>query len=184
MTSGDEIKRTDEAAAVDDLRALLQGIEQAALGLYARHGLPTAPGHYRSRAPDVEWEALGTHLSAADRWAMINDSAESGWRYASLEGLGARSEHADARQASAILSACNGLRQRLAGRTITAQDLADSIRLGAAWLSLDAAAASAPGSNTPLAFRPPDDLPSAASVETALTHEVPPGATASKTQPQ
>lgn len=152
----DEVGRTDQAG-VDDLLALLQAIEQTALDLYARRGLPTGAGHYRARGSDGEWEALGAFLSAADRWAMINDSAERGWRYASREAIGARSDHADVRHAAAILSACAGLRQRVGGRPITAQDLADSIRLGAAWRTFELSASTAAPAE-PLAFLPPENL--------------------------
>lgn len=161
----------------EDLLSLLLAIEQTALDLYARHGLPTASGHYRARGASGAWEALGAHLSAADRWAMINDSADGDWRYASLALIGARSDHADVRQASAILCACAGLRQRMVGRPVTAQDLADSIRLGAAWRAFEVTT-SASASGTPLTFLPLENLRREAA-ETTLTGKGSIGATAS-----
>lgn len=143
----------DEAAA--DLLALLDAIEGSALDAYARHGLPTAPGHYRRRAEHDPWEPLGAQLSAADRWALIN--AEGGWRYASREALGARESQVEARRASAMLSACRGLRLRLEGQAaVTAQDLADSIRLGAAWRDQEATTP-LPTEGTRLSFMAPDE---------------------------
>jgi hypothetical protein len=50
-----------------------------------------------------------------------------------------------------VLAACRGLRQRLTdAEPITPQDLADAIRLGAAWRRLDAENAA-----SPLLFEPP-----------------------------
>lgn len=131
------MERAEPPAVSHDLDVLLRAIEQTALRLYDRHGLPTTSGHYRSPASEEAWTPLGAQLSADERWTMIQESPEGQWRYASLETIGARSEHPDVRQASAILSACAGLRQRLDGRPPTPQDLADSIRLGAAWRTLD-----------------------------------------------
>lgn len=144
-----------ETAGGDDLLTLLAAIERSALELYARHGLPHAPGHYRRRQEDEVWELLGEDLKAAERWAMVD--VGDGWRYASLEALGAHAAHAEVRQASAMLSACKGLRQRLAGRApVTAQDLADSIRLGAAWRAREATPA-LPGDGSPLSFQRIDE---------------------------
>lgn len=144
-----------ETSGGDDLLTLLTAIEQSALDIYARHGLPRAPGHYRRRREDEAWELLGEDMDVAARWAMVD--VGDGWRYASLEALGAHAAQVEVRQASAMLSACKGLRQRLAGRApVTPQDLADSIRLGAAWRAREAPSA-LPADSSPLSFRPPLD---------------------------
>ena len=98
-------------------------------------------------------------MSPAEKWALIDASPEGGrWRYAAYEDLGARSAVPAVRQASALLAACQGLRQRLADRAvISAQDLADSIRLGEAWRRLVEEAAHDDASYPPLKFLPPQD---------------------------
>ena len=140
--------------ADDDLRRMLGEVETAALAVYAFHGLPHAPGHYR-QAPGAEtWEHLAVALSPAEKWALLEQHpASQGWRYASLEQIGARSDIPDVRYASGLLSACQGLRQRLdEGMALSAQDVADAIRLGAAWRRL----ADASQTRTPLKFQNPD----------------------------
>ncbi len=154
----DDMQRMEQAAGGEDLKTLLQAIEESALRLYARHGLPTVSGHYRSRGHDDAWVALGAQLSAAERWAMIHESADGEWRYATLEAIGARSEHAEVRQASAILCACSGLRQRMRSHPAIAQDLADSIRLGAAWQAFETAPAAL---DAPISPPSPQTLPTA-----------------------
>ena len=143
--------------STDELLPLLQTIEAAASEVYGCHGLPQHPGHYRRSASSPAWESLGDALSPAEKWALINAAPEGErWRYAAYEALGAHSDRPAVRQASALLSACQGLRQRLAQRTaITPQDLADSIRLGEAWRRLvEDAGFADPG---PLHFLPPDE---------------------------
>jgi len=171
------MQRMEQAAGGEDLESLLQAIEESALRLYAFHGLPTASGHYRSRGPDDAWVALGAQLSTAERWAMIHEGAEGEWRYATLEAIGARSEHAEVRQASAILCACSGLRQRMSAHPSIAQDLADSIRLGAAWRAIEAAPASLDAPDAP-AFHS-DISDRGETIEADLTHTDAAGATAS-----
>ena len=173
----DDMQRMEQAAGGEDLEGLLQAIEESALRLYAKHGLPTVSGHYRSRGPDEAWVALGAQLSAAERWTMIHESADGEWRYATLEAIGARSEHPEVRQASAILCACSGLRQRMSSHTAIAQDLADSIRLGAAWRAFEATPVAADAPNLPIIHA---DAPSRLeTVEADLTPTVAAGATAS-----
>ena len=170
------MQRMEQAAGGEDLEGLLQAIEKSALRLYAQHGLPTVSGHYRSRGPDEAWVALGAQLSATERWTMIHESADGEWRYATLEAIGARSENAEVRQASAILCACSGLRQRMSSHPSIAQDLADSIRLGAAWRAFETAA-------TPLeASFPSDAFNRVETVEAGLTHTGAAGATASSAE--
>ncbi|HUH09023.1 MAG TPA: hypothetical protein VLZ73_00595 [Brevundimonas sp.] len=126
------------SAATDDLHPLLDEIESAALAVYALHGLPHAPGHYRQAPGTDAWEHLGHSLSPADKWTLLNQRpADQGWRYASLEQIGGRSPLGAVRHASGLLAACQGLRQRLNENTpLSAQDVADAIRLGAVWRRL------------------------------------------------
>lgn len=145
--------------STDDLFALLQAIEAAAGEIYGRHGLPQRPGHYRRSAGSPVWEPLGDALSPTEKWALINAAPEGErWRYAAYEALGAYSDRPAARQASALLAACQGLRQRLTEKAvITPQDLADSIRLGEAWRRLVEDAAYDEAMLEPLHFLPPDE---------------------------
>jgi hypothetical protein len=145
--------------AGDDLLSLLQAIEKAAAEVYERHGLPRRPGHYRRSQDSDVWEPLGDALSPAEKWALINDTPEGGrWRYAAYEALGAQSDLPAVRQASALLAACQGLRQRLSQTAaITPQDLADSIRLGEAWRRLVEDAVYDDPTLEPLHFLPPDE---------------------------
>ena len=119
----------------DDLRDLLAEVETAALSVLADHGLPGVPGHYRQTPGSDEWEHLGDDLSPTEKWALLDQRPSD--RYASLEQIGARSSIAEVRYASGLLSACKGLRLRLdEGMTLSAQDVADAIRLGVAWRRL------------------------------------------------
>lgn len=122
----------------ETLRALLDRVDAAALAVYAFHQLPSRPGHYRQAPGLGTWEHLGNDLTPAQKWALMDvGPTEQGWRYSSLEQLGARSPVADVRYASSLLAACQGLRQRLdEGAPLTAQDVADAIQLGAAWRRL------------------------------------------------
>lgn len=151
--------KPETTASVGELLSLLQAIETAAGQVYGRHGLPQQPGHYRRPAEGGAWMALGDALSPADRWSLIRAApADERWRYSAYEGLGARSDIPVVRQASALLAACQGLRQRLAERAlISPQDLADSIRLGEAWRRLVEDAGHDDPSAEPLHFLPPEE---------------------------
>lgn len=150
-------ERSEAALSTTALVSLLQAIEASATRVYSRHGLPQQPGHYRRPAAGGAWEQLGGQLSPAEKWALINSPDGTRWRYAAHEALGATSDVAVVRQASAILAACLGLRQRLAEQTlISHQDLADAIRLGDAWRRLDEDN-DAPSPATPPHRLPPDD---------------------------
>ncbi len=151
--------QTERKAAEDDVLGLLRAIETAAAEVYGRHGLPQSPGHYRRPADSNAWEPLGDALSPAEKWALINDAPEGArWRYAAHEALGANSDFPAVRQASALLAACHGLRQRLTQRAaITPQDLADSIRLGEAWRGLVEDVIYDQATLEPLHFLPPDE---------------------------
>lgn len=158
-SAGMTSERPEAETSPDDLLSLLQAIEAAAGAVYGRHGLPQRPGHYRRPADGGSWELLGEALSPAEKWALIDASPEGDrWRYAGYEVLGARSDIPAVRQASALLAASQGLRQRLTDRAvISAQDLADSIRLGEAWRRLVEEAAHDDASHPPLKFLPPQD---------------------------
>ncbi len=138
-SSGELTLEQSEAAPLPPaLLSLLQAIEASARQVYGRHGLPQQAGQYRRPAEGGPWEPLGEHLSPAEKWALIDGPDGMRWRYAAHEALGASSDIAVVRQASAILAACLGLRQRLAEQTVIShQDLADAIRLGDAWRRLD-----------------------------------------------
>jgi hypothetical protein len=138
---------------VDSLLAEVAAIEATACDVYGRHGLPAQPGQYRRQGENGAWEKLGDQLTPAEKWAMIQAApSEEGWRFASLDSIGARSTTPEIRHASAVLAACRGLRQRLTdAEPITPQDLADAIRLGAAWRRLDAESAASPLLFQPLA---------------------------------
>lgn len=152
-------EQPEAAASTTDLLSLLQAIETAAGRVYGRNGLPQRPGHYRRRTDSDVWELLGEALSPAEKWALIEASAEGGrWRYAAYETLGARSDISAVRQASALLAACQGLRHRLAEHSvITPQDLADTIRLGEAWRRLVVDAGHDDTPSPTLKFLPPDE---------------------------
>ncbi|WP_436356209.1 hypothetical protein [Brevundimonas sp. CEF1] len=152
-------EETEATASTADLLSLLQAIEETAGQVYGRHGLPQRPGHYRRPADSEAWEPLGDALTPSEKWALINESPDGGrWRYSAYEDLGAHSDIAIVRQASAILAACQGLRQRLTEHSfISAQDLADSIRLGEAWHSLVEEASHDNAPSPPLKFLPPQD---------------------------
>ncbi|WP_278069849.1 hypothetical protein [Brevundimonas sanguinis] len=148
--------RSADADASRDLLEQIAGLERAAATVYARHGLPDQPGQYRRKGDAGSWERLSETMSPADKWSLVQSApAGEGWRFASLSGLGARSDIAEVRQAAAILSACQGLRQRLTAQTpISPQDLADAIRLGAAWRRLGQRAEDSNDTTPPLRFLP------------------------------
>lgn len=148
----------DANASTADLLSLLQAIEAAAGRVYGRHGLPQQPGHYRRPADSDAWERLEDALTPAEKWALVSAPDSVHWRYSTYEALGSAADAPDVRHASALLAACQGLRQRLSERSaISVQDLADSIRLGEAWRRLVEEAGPIAASPTALRFSPPDE---------------------------
>lgn len=151
-------ERTEANASTADLLALLQAIETAAGRVYGRNGLPQQPGHYRRPADGGGWERLADALTPAEKWALVSAPDSGHWRYCAYEALGEHSDIPAVRHASALLAACQGLRQRLSEHSaISAQDLADSIRLGEAWRRLVEEAGPTVSSSTTLKFSPPDE---------------------------
>jgi len=111
---------------VTDLPARLDAIEAAALAVYAAHGLPAAPGHYRKGPRAKGWTFLGADIPPEERWAMVlARPPEKGWRHGTLEAIGSRDRAPAVQAASRALAACRGLRVQLsAGETVSADDVA------------------------------------------------------------
>lgn len=109
----------------------LAAIEAGALAVYARHGLPTRPGHYRKGPRAKSWTWLAADLSPGDRWAeVLARPPERGWRHAALADLGALDGRPGPRRASERLKAVARLRDRLtAGEPLTPGDLLDALEL-------------------------------------------------------
>ena len=138
--------------------ALLDGIERTALEVYGRHGLPTAPGHYRRGQRARSWSFLGEHLTPEARWALLMERPpEKGWRYGTLADIG-RSGPPEVKAASALLAGCARLRN--GAGAAGGQDLLDivdaAIRLGADWWALESGRPKAGG--TRLRLSAPDDV--------------------------
>lgn len=118
----------------------MAAVEADALKIYADHGLPTLPGHYR-RGPGAQvWDFLGDDVDIERRWDMILERpTETGWRYATLEDIGRfDGAPAELRAAAALLSACRHLKDRMLGREAgdPGDDVERAIRLGVDWQRL------------------------------------------------
>ena len=125
----------------------LAAIEAAALRVYAAHGLPTTPGHYRRGPRAKTWTFLGPDLTPAQRFALVLERPpEKGWRYGTLDRLGADEPATDLAQAARHLSLCRTLRERRA-----AGEIDDAILLAALDLT--------PPSVRPRRARPPSPRP-------------------------
>lgn len=100
-----------------DLDVFLGELEAEALGIFARHGLPTDVGVYRRRGQEP-WEFLGARVPVADRWAMVLEQPpEAGWRYVQLAEIG-RAAHPHDREVAAaalLLEAIQNVRRFVAG---------------------------------------------------------------------
>jgi hypothetical protein len=119
---------------------VLAEVEATALKIYADHGLPVMPGHYR-RAPDSsDWVHLGANLDPGMRWTMVLERpVGSGWTFATLEDLGRHETGSPELQAaSSLLTACRGLRDRGMGRAAgdPVENLEAAVRLGVEWHGL------------------------------------------------
>ncbi|MBX9576490.1 MAG: hypothetical protein K2X07_12730 [Caulobacteraceae bacterium] len=109
----------------------LAAIEAVALAAYAKHGLPTRPGHYRKGPRARSWTWLGADLSPEDRWAeVLARPPERGWRHAALADVGAMDGRPGPRRASEQLKSVARLRDRLtSGHPLTPDDLQDALDL-------------------------------------------------------
>lgn len=100
----------------DALADRLAAIEARALKVYARHGLPTRPGHYRRGPRAAKWSWLAEDLDPADRWALVLEKqAGSGWRFGTLETLGAGDPRLAVAAAARDLTDCRLVREGLEG---------------------------------------------------------------------
>ncbi|AQR60870.1 hypothetical protein BZG35_03790 [Brevundimonas sp. LM2] len=118
---------------------VLARIERAALEVYAAHGLPTRPGHYRWNPRTRTWTFLGEHLTPEARWEMLLERpAEAGWRYGTLSDLG-RTGDVDVVAAAAVLDNCTRLRTRPPTREGAGpwEEMELAIQLGAQWQALE-----------------------------------------------
>ncbi len=115
-------------------------IEALALTVYATHGLPTQPGHYRRGPTSDRWLYLGDKLDAGVKWAMVLEHPpEQGWRHANLEEIGRFPGAPDVLGAAArLLSTCRHLKARLRGAEPgdPGDDIEMAIRLGSEWRAL------------------------------------------------
>lgn len=122
---------------------MLAGIEAAACEVYARHDLPSLPGHY-ARSPKAKgWRFLSETLTAEERWALVLAQKDGSlWRFGSLEDMG---DHPDSplevRHAAEAMRACHSLRARLNedDKSDLEEILETAIRLGAAWRQMEIA---------------------------------------------
>ena len=139
-------------------------VEASALKVYADHGLPTKPGHYRRGPVSDAWDYLGEDVDIARRWdRVLERPTESGWKFATLEDLGRHDgASAELRAASALLSACRHLKDRMTGRAVgdPGDDIERAIRLGVDWQRLKDAQAWKESSRLKLTT-PEDDAPEA-----------------------
>lgn len=134
---GHDRSRRPQRPAIDPrLDERLSGIEQAALDLYRRHGLPVQSGDYRRGPRGKRWTFMGDTLTPEERWAaIVEHPPEAGWRHARLEDIGGYESVPALVEASRLLVRCRYLRGRLYGLLPgdPAQDLLAAIDLGAAW---------------------------------------------------
>jgi hypothetical protein len=133
-----------EPAAPAPVHALLDEIEASAIETYRLHGLPTRLGQYARSRRGKQWKFVAETLTAEERWELFlaNDSRK-GWRFASLEELGAQDPDgpSDLRKAADLLTACRSLRLSLGGRSTTssAEDIETALRLGSDWRVIELA---------------------------------------------
>ncbi|QBX37274.1 hypothetical protein E4M02_02320 [Brevundimonas sp. S30B] len=139
---------------VDAFADLLEEVERAALAVYARHGLPTAQGHYRRAPGAMDWAFIAETLTPEQKFALSADHPrEAGWRFGSRDDLGAvHRETPELVQASGALAGCAWLRAR---RGVAASEaLASALKLGALWRDMVQHEALLP--DTTLTLRPVD----------------------------
>lgn len=135
---GAEAMDDGSSLGIYDLSDLVAAIEALASHIYAAHGLPSQPGHYRRSEEAEDWSLISQSLSPAEKFDLILAAPQqAGFRYATHDRIGARHESRLVRQASALISAARGVRNRVTtGAPITHQTLADCIRMGALYQAL------------------------------------------------
>jgi hypothetical protein len=153
---------TVEADALDHL---LAEIEEAALSVYERHGLPTTPGDYRRGPGEDGWTFLAERLTPDEKFALaLEHPREAGWRFAARNDLGAgEASVPELVQASGALSGCAWLRTRRGAAP--AETLAAALKLGALWRDMTYADALQPATALTLT---PVDKPARARKKSAL----------------
>jgi len=129
--------RPDEVFEQGAFESLLREVEQEALQIYLRHGLPTQPGQYAKSPKSQAWRFIDAMLSAEERWALL--LANPGWRFSGLEDLGAHhGGPPEVAAAARLLARCRDLRAKVrsGGALLSVDDLEAAIRLGVEWRSL------------------------------------------------
>jgi hypothetical protein len=148
-------------AVGDALSGLLADIERLALEVYGEHGLPTRRGHYRRGPRAARWAFVSERLSPSERFAMVLERPpERGWRFGTLEDLGAHeATQPELVQAARLLKGCGRIRLGLrgVGDLSPADALAEAVRLGAEWRALSDARAWRAGPR--LTLKPPRRTP-------------------------
>ncbi|WP_242912285.1 hypothetical protein [Brevundimonas pishanensis] len=129
-----EVEPDDELELPEGLPEQIRTVEQAALAIYQRHGLPTAPVSYLRKGADMPWEPLPEKLTPPEKWALLNSAPrDASWRYGDRAVVGRHHEIAEVRNASTLLATCDSLRRRLEGHEpVSAQDISDAMLLGTA----------------------------------------------------
>jgi len=155
----------DEIEAValpEGLGEQIEAAQNLALEIYRQHGLPTEDGSYVRRGPHAQWEKLPDNLTPTEKWELLNEAPiKAGWRFVVRAGIGRHSEFEDVQRAAYLLTACDGLADKLKGHSpTTPQDVVEAMQLASAtaWLNRASAisAASSPEieAHKPLTFLP------------------------------
>lgn len=110
----------------------LAAIEAEALAVYARHGLPTRPGHYRRGPRARRWTWLGETLAPEARWTLaLAHPPGRGWRFGALEAVGAGDARPEVAEAAQRLADCRRVREGLSGEA-GVETVQAALRLGLA----------------------------------------------------
>ena len=109
-------------------------VEEAALDIYQRYGLPVEAGNYLRKGPQANWKRLPDDLTPEDKWRMLDEAPQgAGWKFVTRASIGRHSEVEEVRKASTLLMACESLRSRLEGKSpVSHTDIADALNLGTA----------------------------------------------------
>ena len=120
----------------DGLNDLLEKIEETALAVYAANGLPVRRGHYEFSPRTKRWRFLSESLSPEERWTLaLTKPANTGWRFAILEHLGADATVPEVVSAARLLASARRLKSGLpdGNPALMRADLEDAIQVGAEW---------------------------------------------------